>query len=188
MNQLTGEDHSIKTELFVERLNVLFEIDSAPVVVLKVKIEHFVGYLPVLKLSTIYYHGVSKDSGVMVLSGKNVETFGLEHLIPLVYSVVDHYLVCAFSHLSLPIEHKAPSKDIHRVIIRASRMSASSLYSLIEIVVNILPLWVEIVHFVHVGAYDFELSHLFISIIVQTTHQVGSMIDVGKRGALSGGG
>lgn len=124
-----------------EWINILLEVDSPPVVVLEIKVEHFISDLSIFELASVYDHRLTEDGGVVVLSGEDVDSFSLQYVISFFNCIVNSYLVGAFSYLSFAVEHETTSKSVNLVIKWARGVRLSSLDRFLRFVIDILPFW-----------------------------------------------
>ena len=100
-------------------VNVLLEIDSAPIVKLQVEVEHLVCKLSIFELATVNDHGLAKDGGLVVFSWQDVDSFGSDHIVSFFYCVEIGHLVGAFTNLSFSVEHEATTEGENLIVKRA---------------------------------------------------------------------
>ena len=122
-----------------EGIDVLFVVYAAPIIILHVKIEHFIGDLTILELTSIHDHGLSKNGRVMVLPRQDVDSFGFNHIVSSLNSVVNNYLVGALAHLPFAVKLKAASESVYSVIVTARSVPAPALNWLKTVVTLIRP-------------------------------------------------
>lgn len=97
-------------------INILLEINSTPIIILQVKVEHLISELTVLELATINDHGLPENSSMMVFSWKDIDSFSFQYIISFFNGVVNSDLVGAFSDLSLSIKHETTTESVNLII------------------------------------------------------------------------
>ena len=61
-------------------LYILLKVHSSPIIVLEVKVKHFVRYLPILVLTSEDNHGIPVDRAAMVLTWLHAYAFGFNDI------------------------------------------------------------------------------------------------------------
>lgn len=119
--------HNRATRTLYKWINILFVIDSSPIVEFKIKIKHFISYLSIFELTSVNNHGRPENWGLMVLSGQDIDSFSPTYVIFLFNCIIIRNLIGTFTNLSFRVEFKASSKWVDLIVVRTWCMSASSL-------------------------------------------------------------
>jgi len=163
----------------------LLEVNSTPIVIFKIKIEHFISNLSIFELTTINDHRLPKYGSVVIFSWQDIDTFSFQYIISLLNCVVNSNLVRALTDLSLSVEHETSAECINLVIEWARCVGLSPLDALLGIVIYVFPLWFVIFDVVRFKASDSQLRNFFISIVIESSHQICSMVHGSQRRAFS---
>ena len=154
----------------------MLEIDSTPVVVLEVKVKHFICNLSIFELASVDNHRLSENSSVVVFPGKHVNSFGLQYIISFFNCIVNCHLVGALSNLSFTVEHETTSKSVNFVIEWARGVRLPTLDRFLRFVIDILPFWFVIIDVIGLEASYPQLGNLLVSVIIETTQQVSPVV------------
>lgn len=160
-----------------ERNHTLLQLNLHPLHELQVQDYHFVVKDPTFSLSTIDDHGLFVDNGAVVFPGARRESgrFALLHKSLICIELQE--LVCAFTNLSLRIEHEASSENVDFAAISYGCMALPALYRLYARIWKSLPNDLISNHF---GKDD-----LLAGIKVQATDQVHVITDGRQGGAFA---
>ncbi|MGB1967928.1 MAG: hypothetical protein ACPHOJ_06350 [Litorivicinaceae bacterium] len=109
-------------------IDVLLIVDATPVVVLEVKVQHFVRVLPVLKLATVNDHGLPEDGSVVVFTRQYIDSLRLQNTVTALDRVVDEHLVGALAHLPFAVELETAAEGVDFVVVATGSVSATALY------------------------------------------------------------
>lgn len=122
----------------------------------------------------------------MIFPWNNVKAFGFHDGVFFIDGVVNGYLISALSNLALPIKHKASTKWIYFAVIGARSMTLSSLNLLSTVILDVLPFRLCVLDIVAHQASQIKLCYLSIGIEVQTSKQIGPVINAGQGSTFSG--
>lgn len=118
----------------------------------------------IFRLTPIDYHRPFISYSTMILSCTNRNTFSLQNIDRSLINVVFYYLICAFSYLTLSIEHKTTSKNKKFALILNRRVALTTLDILLRCEANFFP-WYWIAH-------NLRTSNIFDWFIVHSSYHV----------------
>ena len=123
---------------------------------------------------------------MVIFPWDNVKAFGFHDCVFFIDGVINGYLICAFSNLALPIKHEAASKRVYFAIVGTRGVTLSSLDLLNAMVLDILPFRLSILDIVAHEASQIELCDLSVGIEVETSKQIGPIVNASQRCTFSG--
>lgn len=123
---------------------------------------------------------------MMIFSWDDVEALGLHDRVFFVDGVINGYLICAFPHLALSVEHEAASERVNFAIICTRSVTLSPLDLLDAVVLDVLPFGLSVLDVVAHEASQIELGYLTVGIEVEATEQIGPVVNTGQSGTFSG--
>lgn len=116
----------------------------------------------------------------MIFPWNNVKPFGFHDWVFFVDGVINGYLICAFSNLSLSVKHEASSEWVNFTIIRTRSVTLSSLDLLNTVVLDILPFGLSVFDIVAHETSQIELCYLSVGIEVETSKQICPIVNTSQ--------